>query len=64
VGGPVVRRVTAAVEVADSGRVSIAERRPWQPVPPAASLTFDFDMTGPEPTGMSRADRRRFFEMA
>jgi Zn-dependent peptidase ImmA (M78 family) len=64
VGGPVVRRVTAAVEGADSGRVSVDERRPWQPVPPSASLTFDFDMTGPEPAGLSRADRRRFLEAA
>ena len=64
VGGPVVRRVTAAVDAADRGRVSVEERRPWQPAPPASSLTFDFDMTGPEPAGLSRADRRRFLEAA
>ena len=32
VGGPVVRRVTAAVENALRGQMSIDERRPWQPV--------------------------------
>ena len=64
VGGPVVRRVAAAVDAADRGRVSVEERRPWQPVPPASALTFEFDMTGPEPAGLSRADRRRFLEAA
>lgn len=64
VGGPVVRRVTAAVDAADRGRVSVEERRAWQPVPPASALTFDFDMTGPEPAGLSRADRRRLLEAA
>ena len=64
IGGSVVRRVTAAVDAADRGRVSVEERRPWQPVPPAAALSFDYDMTGPEPTGLSRADRRRFMEAA
>ncbi|MCF8883423.1 ImmA/IrrE family metallo-endopeptidase [Erythrobacter sp. SN021] len=64
VGGPVVRRITASVDAADRGRVSLEERRPWQPAPPASALTFEFDMTGPEPAGLSRADRRRFLEAA
>lgn len=34
IGGPVVRRITAAADAAQCGRVSIEERRPWQPVPP------------------------------
>ena len=63
VGGPVIRRVTAAVDAADRGRLSMDERRPWQPAP-AATLVLDYDMTGPEPTGMSRADRRRMLEAA
>lgn len=64
VGGPVIRRVTAAVNAADRGRLSMDERRPWQPIPPAATLILDYDMTGPEPTGMSRADRRRRLDAA
>lgn len=64
VGGPVIRRVTATVDAADRGRLSMDERRPWQPVPPAATLVLDYDMTGPEPAGISRADRRRRLEAA
>lgn len=64
IGGPVVRRVTAAVEAAQRGRMSIEERRPWQPNPALAHLTLDFDLTGPEPEGLSRAERRHLLEAA
>ena len=64
VGGPVVRRVTAAVDAADRGRMSLDERRPWQPVPPIANLTIDYDVTGPERAGLSRAERRLRLEAA
>jgi hypothetical protein len=64
IGGPVVRRVTAAPEAAQRGRVSINERRPWQPDPALANLTLDFDLTGPEQTGLSRAERRHLLEAA
>lgn len=64
IGGPVVRRVTAAPEAAERGRMSIDERRPWQPAPPIANLTLDFDLTGPEQEGLSRAERRHLLEAA
>ncbi len=64
VGGPVVRRVTAAPEAASRGRMSIDERRPWQPAPPLKNLTLDFDLTGPEQQGLSRAERRHLLEAA
>lgn len=64
IGGPVVRRVTAAPEAPQRGRVSIEERRPWQPNPPIARLTLDFDLTGPEQEGLSRAERRHLLEAA
>ena len=64
IGGPVVRRVTAAVGDARCGRVTIAERRPWAPEPAHASLDIDFDVTGPEQRGLSRAERRLRFEEA
>ncbi|MFC3714334.1 ImmA/IrrE family metallo-endopeptidase [Sphingoaurantiacus capsulatus] len=64
IGGPVVRRVTAAPEVAQRGRVSLAERRPWQPATANASLTIDYDLTGPEQEGLSRAERRLLLEAA
>lgn len=64
IGGPVVRRVTAAVDAANRGRMSIEERRPWRPVPPIANLTIDYDVTGPEQSGLSRAERRLRLEAA
>jgi hypothetical protein len=64
IGGPVVRRVTAAPEEAPRGRMSLDEYRPWQPVPPLANLTLDFDLSGPEQVGLSRAERRYRLEAA
>ena len=64
VGGPVVRRVTAAPEAAQRGRMSLNERRPWQPATANASLTIDFDFTGPEQEGLSRAERRHLLKAA
>lgn len=64
IGGPVVRRVTAAPEEAGRGRMSLSERRPWQPAAAHASLTIDYDLTGPEQAGLSRAERRHLLEAA
>lgn len=58
IGGPVIRRVTAAMGEADRGHLTLDERRPWQPIPPHASLSFAYDVTGPEEAGLSRAERR------
>lgn len=64
IGGPVVRRVTAAPEAAQRGRMSLNERRPWQPTSANSSLTIDYDLTGPEQEGLSRAERRHLLEAA
>jgi predicted secreted protein len=64
IGGPVMRRVTAAPEAPQRGQVLIEERRPWQPHPPLANLTLDYDLTGPEEAGLSRAERRHRLEAA
>lgn len=64
IGGPTVRRVTAAPEEAQRGRMSLSERRPWQPTMTHASLTIEFDLTGPEQEGLSRAERRHLLEAA
>jgi hypothetical protein len=64
IGGPVIRRVTAAPPEAFRGRIALDERRPWDPDPPLASLNVDFDMTGPEEEGLSRAERRSLLEAA
>ncbi len=64
VGGPVIRRVTAAPPETHRGRISVDERRPWDPEPPLSSLQVDFDLTGPEEEGLSRAERRSLLEAA
>jgi hypothetical protein len=64
VGGPVIRWVTAAPPDTHRGCMSLDERRPWDPEPPLSSLNVDFDLTGPEVEGLSRAERRSLLEAA
>lgn len=64
VGGPVTRSVTAALEQAQRGEVSLVECRPWQPSAPITNLQFEYDFTGPEEQGLSRAERRHLLEAA
>lgn len=64
IGGPVIRRVTATPEEGQRGSLQLDERRPWEPDPPLSRLQLDFDLTGPEEEGLSRAERRRLLEAA
>lgn len=64
VGGPVIRRVTAAPSEGHRGQMSLDERRPWDPEPPLSTLQVEFDLTGPEEEGLSRAERRILLEAA
>ena len=64
VGGPVIRRVTAEPPRSYRGCIALDERRPWEPDEPIASLKVDFDLTGPEEEGLSRAERRSLLEAA
>nr|WP_277923368.1 ImmA/IrrE family metallo-endopeptidase [Sphingomonas sp. CARO-RG-8B-R24-01] len=64
VGGPVMRRVTAANLEAGRGTIQLDERRPWDPDEPLARLAVDYDFTGPEEIGLSRAERRILLEAA
>ena len=62
IGGPVIRRVTAAPPDAYRGSVLLDERRPWDPDPPLSRFKVEFDLTGPEEEGLSRAERRSMLE--
>lgn len=64
IGSPVVRRVTANSPEAHRGTMSIDERRPWEPVPPLRTISVDYDFTGPEEKGLTRAERRSWLETA
>ncbi len=63
VGGPVVRRVTAAPPGTHRGYMHLHERRPWEPEP-LSTIDVEFDLTGPEEEGLSRAARRSLLEVA
>lgn len=64
VGGPVVRSVTGGSDGPRKGTIELAERRPWDTTKPFAELSVEFDFTGPEEEGFSRAERRRVLEEA
>ena len=63
IGNPTFRTLTAETGT-HRGRVSLKERRPWQPEPPLNRLELDYDLTGPEEEGYSRAERRWMLEAA
>lgn len=62
IGNPVLRRVTAASPQSHRGQLTVEERRPWQPHLPLSTFAADFDLTGPEVEGLSRAERRSLLE--
>lgn len=59
VGGPDLRQVLATPVDGALGRLELSQRRPWTNGAPLAALSLPFDLTGPEPAGLSRAERRR-----
>lgn len=63
IGGPVIRRVTAAPQDGPRGRLQAEERRPWEQNP-ITTISVEFDLTGPEELGYSRAERRQMLEAA
>lgn len=64
IGGPVIRCVTAGSLEGHRGRMSIDERRPWDPDPPLKTMAVEYDFTGPEVAGLSRAERRFLLDAA
>lgn len=62
IGGPVLRSLTAEPQDAPKGRIKMEERRPWAAGGAASELVLDFDLTGPEESGLSRFERRRILE--
>ena len=64
IGSPTFRRLTTEAGETYRGHVSLGERRPWQSGPPLNRLELEYDLTGPEGEGYSRAERRRMLEAA
>ncbi|TMH72223.1 MAG: ImmA/IrrE family metallo-endopeptidase [Betaproteobacteria bacterium] len=64
VGGPTTRRIITQSLRRHTGAVRLSERRPWQPTKPLAAFSMDYDLTGAELEGWSRAERRYRLEAA
>jgi len=64
VGNPITRCITASLDRAQKGELSLSEIRPWQPSAPITELKLNYDFTGPEEEGFSRAERRQLLEAA
>jgi Zn-dependent peptidase ImmA (M78 family) len=64
IGSSVVRRVTAAPKDGPKGVLDLREGRHWQPDAPIGSFRLDFDLSGPEEMGLSRAARRFILEVS
>jgi Zn-dependent peptidase ImmA (M78 family) len=64
VGSPTTRSVTASLDRAQRGELFLSEFRPWQPSAPITELKLNYDFTGPEEEGLSRAERRQLLEAA
>lgn len=63
-GGHVIRRVTAAPATPRAGVMLLSERRPWERNGALSRLELNYDLTGPEEAGLSRAERRTLLEAA
>lgn len=65
IGGHVLRSVTAYTDEPRRGQVTLDERRPWLPAAgPLTTFTLEYDLSGPETEGLSRAERRAALEAA
>ena len=65
VGAPVEREVLAGPDGEDvEGALDLRQSRPWLQEPPIAALAVTFDLSGPEASGLSRAERRRWLAAA
>ncbi|PYS67634.1 MAG: hypothetical protein DMF73_18840 [Acidobacteria bacterium] len=65
VGGHVTRSITTRSEGQQTGRMALAERRPWMPnSDPLEAFCVHYDLTGPEDEGLSHAERRLLLEAA
>jgi len=65
VGAPFEREVLAGPDGEDvEGALDLRQSRPWLQEPPIAALAVTFDLSGPEASGLSRAERRRWLAAA
>ncbi len=64
IGGHIRRSVTACTYEPRRGQLTLHEGRPWLPsADPLTTFTLEYDLSGPENKGLSRAERRAALEV-
>ncbi len=58
VGGPTLRRITAAARDARTGELRFAEARPWAPAKPINTFAVTYDLAGPSAQGWYEPQRK------
>ncbi len=61
VGGPTLRRITAAARDARTGELRLAEARPWSPAKPINTFALTYDLAGPSAQGWYEPQRKVHF---
>lgn len=59
VGGPTLRRITAAAHDRRAGELRLAEARPWAPSPPLNTFAVHYNLAGPSLQGWYEPQRRQ-----
>lgn len=59
VGGPTLRRITAAARDRCAGELRLAEARPWAPAKPLNTFAVRYDLAGPSLQGWYEPQRRQ-----
>ncbi len=62
VGGPTLRRITAAARARATGAFRLAEARPWAPSAPLNTFAVDYDLAGPSLQGWYEPQRKVHFQ--
>lgn len=59
IGGPTIRRITAAARDRRAGELRLAERRPWQPANPLKTFAVQYSLIGAEQQGWYKDQRQK-----
>jgi hypothetical protein len=62
IGGPTLRRITAAARDRATGAFRLAEARPWAPSQPLNTFAVDYNLAGPSRQGWYKPQREVHFQ--
>lgn len=64
-GGDVTRWIEARSKASHTGELALSEKRPWlEDGESLSSLRFEYDLSGPETEGLSKAERKQLWSAA